>query len=53
MGDRAAAMLCGVLDTGNREDAYTRIYEAMVEYLGESSKISREDVKQAIMTLTV
>lgn len=50
MGDRAAAMLCGVLDTGNREDAYTRIYEAMVEYLGESSKISRNDVKDAIMT---
>lgn len=49
-GDRNAAQLCNVVNTGNREDAYTVVYKAMMEVLGESAKIDREDTKRAIMT---
>ena len=49
--DRKAASLCNVLDTGERENAYTKIYSAMVKQLGESATISDDDVKQAVMTL--
>lgn len=54
--DRQAARLCNVInqldEAGEvvRADAYTLIYEAMLEILGEESKIARDDVKQAIMT---
>jgi Schitoviridae RNA polymerase len=49
-GDRWAAELCNVVDTGSREDAYTTIYHDMLGQIGEGSKISRDDTKQAIMT---
>lgn len=49
-GDRAAAELCNVVDTEHRRDPYTIIYEIMTERMGEASKISRENTKQAIMT---
>ncbi len=49
-GDRRASELCNVVDTGEREDAYTKIYDFMLEYIGEEAKISREDVKQSVMT---
>ena len=49
-GDRQAAQLCNVVNTGDREDAYTRIYEEMLSEIGETGKISREMTKQAIMT---
>lgn len=54
-GDRLAAEICNVVNTGNREDAYTTIYNRMSDYLtktlGErAGKISRDDVKQAVMT---
>lgn len=49
-GDRSAAQLCNVVDTGTREDAYTLIYKAMLSKIGEGAKIKREDTKQAIMT---
>lgn len=49
-GDRSAAALCNVIDTGNREDAYVSIYHAMLAQVSDKSKISREDTKQAIMT---
>lgn len=49
-GDRMAASICNVVDTGDRQDAYTIIYDQMMAHLGETSKIKREDVKQAIMT---
>lgn len=49
-GDNLAARLCNVIDTGHREDAYTAIYQVMLAELGEAAKISRDDVKQAIMT---
>jgi hypothetical protein len=54
-GDRLAASLCNVVNTGKREDAYTNIFVKMVDYLihrlGEhAGGIKRDDCKQAIMT---
>lgn len=58
-GDRSAAELCNVVPfildfspeaEADRRDGYTVIYEIMLEALGENAKISRDDVKQAIMT---
>lgn len=49
-GDSFAAQLCNVVETGNREDAYTFIYTQILNRIGDSSKISRADTKQAIMT---
>lgn len=60
-GDRKAAGLCNVVNTYKdkaaqkeafeevlRQDAYTGIYNEMLEVIGESSKITRDDTKQAI-----
>lgn len=49
-GDRKAASICNVIDSGKREDAYTSLYTSMCERIGEATKISRKDTKQAIMT---
>lgn len=49
-GDRLAAELCNVVDTGKRQDAYTAIYQRMLEVIGEAAKIERDDTKRAIMT---
>lgn len=49
-GDRSCAELCNVVDLGSREDAYTGIYQRMLEQLGETAQITREDTKRAIMT---
>lgn len=49
-GDRQAASLCNVIDTGSRKDAYTEVYNKMLDQTGDYSKISREDVKDAVMT---
>lgn len=54
-GDRKAAQVCNVLDTGHRRDAYTDLYKVMqtkvVEICGATgSKFERGDLKQAIMT---
>ena len=50
-GDRKAASLCNVIPhEGNRQDGYTVIYGEMLRQLGQSATISREDVKDAIMT---
>lgn len=49
-GDRSAARLCNVVDTGRRADAYTQIYDLMLADIGEDGKITRDDTKQAIMT---
>lgn len=45
-----SATLCGVIDTGKREDAYTTIYQFMCDKLGSSAKIARSQTKDAIMT---
>lgn len=49
-GDRSAAELCNVVDTGHRQDAYTNIYNLMLQRSGGNAKINRADTKQAIMT---
>jgi len=49
-GDTSAGRLCNVINTGNREDAYTAVYQFMLDQVGEDSKIKREDTKRAIMT---
>lgn len=49
-GDRTGAMQCNVVDSGKREDAYTNVYNHMCNITGDSSKISRPDAKQAVMT---
>ena len=48
--DRQAASLCGVVDTGHREDAYTNVYRAMLGVVGEQPKLKRSLVKEAVMT---
>ena len=49
-GDRSAAQLCNVVDTGRREDAYTNVYNIMLNEVGQNAKIKRDDVKAAVMT---
>lgn len=49
-GDRKAARLCNIVDTGHREDVYTGLYNIMLDRIGEDSKITRKDTKSAIMT---
>lgn len=49
-GDRSAAQICNVVNTGRREDAYKSVYEHMLGKIGESAKIDRSDVKRSVMT---
>lgn len=49
LGDRKAASLCNVVDTGKREDAYTLVYEWMLQRLGGQIHLDRDPVKKAIM----
>ena len=49
-GDRKAAELCNVVNAGSRKDGYTVVYDEMCKRIGDSSKILRDEVKQAIMT---
>lgn len=51
--DRKAASKCNVINTGNREDIYTNIYNIMCKKVGDKARIKREMVKSAIMTLTI
>lgn len=45
-----SAKLCNVIDTGEREDLYTNIYQLMLDRLNDTAKISPDNTKQAIMT---
>lgn len=49
-GDRKAAEICNVVDSGKRQDAYTVIYQMMLDELSEESRITRKDTKRAVMT---
>lgn len=50
-GDRKAAELCNVINTGKRQDAYTVIYHRMLDKIGgQVGVIKRDDTKQAILT---
>jgi len=50
VSDSKAAKLCGVIDTGKREDLYTNVYNHMNKLLNQDGKITRANVKRAIMT---
>ena len=49
-GDTSAASICNVVESGKREDAYTVIYQRMLSEIGDTAKIERDEVKQAVMT---
>lgn len=46
--DQNAAEICNVVDTAERKNAYTVVYEEMLKRLGGVSQISEEDCKQAV-----
>lgn len=50
--DKSAAIISNVwqLEEDVRYDSYTYIYKAMCDKVGDSTKLDRKDVKQAIMT---
>lgn len=50
VGCEKSAQLCNVLDTGNREDLYTNIYQRMCERYGSTGEFDRLAAKQAVMT---
>lgn len=50
IGCRKSAQLCGVLDTGHRENAYQTLYDKMCEINDSDNVIDMDDVKKAIMT---
>lgn len=50
-GCRQSASLCNIVSTGDREDAYTLMYEAMCKISGTSATITQLQAKQCIMTL--
>lgn len=49
-GDRKGAELCNVVDVGRRQDAYTVLYNIMLDKIGEEARIERKDTKKAVMT---
>lgn len=49
-GDRRAAMLCNVVNIGRRADAYTEVYTRMLTKVGQQGRVTRDMVKQAVMT---
>lgn len=54
-GDRKAAELCNVVNyvvdgEVQRRDAYSVVYNNMLDILGEASRVKRDDCKQAVMT---
>lgn len=48
--DIKGAELCNLINTGKREDAYTTVYNAVMNSNEALSSMRREDVKQAVMT---
>ena len=48
--DQKAAEICNVVDTQERKNAYTVVYEEMLKRLGGVAQISEDDCKQAVMT---
>lgn len=49
-GDRRAAQLCNVVNVGRRVDAYTEVYQYMLAKVGQQGRVTRDMVKQAVMT---
>lgn len=51
IGDRRAAEYSNVINTGIRRDAYTDLFKLLTNITGPMPDISRDTLKQAIMTL--
>ena len=51
-GCEKSARTCNLINTGNREDAYTIVYNSMNRELGANGYAVRDKVKIAVMTLT-
>jgi hypothetical protein len=49
IGCEKSAAKCNVIDAGRRMDLYTEAYGSMLTVVGDSAKISRDNVKLAIM----
>lgn len=49
-GCERSARACNLINTGNREDAYTIVYKSMNHSLGSVGYAKRENVKIAVMT---
>ena len=49
-GDRRAAQLCNVVNTGRRMDAYTEVYKYMLMKAGAQGRVTRDMVKTGVMT---
>lgn len=47
--DRAAALMCNVLNAGERADLYTKVYKKVSAIIGDNPFITRDKVKKAIM----
>lgn len=47
-GDRKAAEISNVLDSGHRSDAYQALYQAMIKRVGGNVQFSRADLKRSI-----
>lgn len=50
IGCQPSAMSCNVLDTGNRENLYQRVWDGMVSRFGIASAVDMDKVKSAVMT---
>lgn len=49
-GCEKSARTCNLINTGNREDAYTIVYDSMNRELGANGYAMRDKVKTAVMT---
>lgn len=49
-GDRTGCELTNVLNTGKRNDAYTELYNILMNLLGSESTLTRSQMKECIMT---
>lgn len=49
-GDKNAAAITNVFDTGARRDAYMVIYQRMLAAIGGQAKVTRKQAKNALMT---
>jgi DNA-directed RNA polymerase len=47
-GCRKSASLCNVLDTGERENAYSIVFQAMLEEMGTEIEVDSDTVKKAV-----
>ena len=52
-GCLAGATATGLVDPNVRADAYSSVTKAMEKLLGSTVKVSRDDAKQALMTLEI